>query len=191
MRVVFINILLITTLQVFPQTVKIYLMSDTTKYSSTTSYGYDMLDVPKKGSKQPFFYSVKVPDGNYLVTLKLGSKKQAGITTVRAESRRLYVQQRATKKGQLVEEKFVVHKRSVRINDKESVKIKEREKTTFAWDDKITFEFNGASPLCESIRIEPAQEDVTTVFLCGNSTVTDQSREPWASWGQMIPAFFN
>jgi lysophospholipase L1-like esterase len=191
MRVVFINILLIAALQVFPQTGKTYLMSDTTHYSTTTGYGYDMLGVPKKGSKQPFFYSVKVPDGNYLVTVKLGSKKQAGITTVRAESRRLYVQQCATKKGQFVEEKFVVHKRSVRINDKESVKIKDREKTTFTWDDKITFEFNGASPVCESIRIEPAPEDVITVFLCGNSTVTDQSHEPWASWGQMIPAFFN
>jgi lysophospholipase L1-like esterase len=27
--------------------------------------------------------------------------------------------------------------------------------------------------------------------LCGNSTVVDQTREPWASWGQMIPYFFD
>ncbi|MCW3093953.1 MAG: SusC/RagA family TonB-linked outer membrane protein [Ferruginibacter sp.] len=28
------------------------------------------------------------------------------------------------------------------------------------------------------------------IFLAGNSTVVDQDREPWAAWGQMIPAFF-
>jgi lysophospholipase L1-like esterase len=30
----------------------------------------------------------------------------------------------------------------------------------------------------------------TTIFLAGNSTVVDQDKEPWASWGQMIPSFF-
>jgi lysophospholipase L1-like esterase len=33
-------------------------------------------------------------------------------------------------------------------------------------------------------------ENVPTVFLAGNSTVVDQAHEPWAAWGQMIPAFF-
>ena len=31
---------------------------------------------------------------------------------------------------------------------------------------------------------------VPTVFLIGDSTVTDQRREPSASWGQMLPRFF-
>ena len=31
---------------------------------------------------------------------------------------------------------------------------------------------------------------MTTVFLCGNSTVVDQEDEPWASWGQMITRWF-
>lgn len=47
--------------------------------------------LPKKGSKAPFFFSVRVPDGNYQVTVRLGSKKQAGVTTVRGESRRLFI----------------------------------------------------------------------------------------------------
>jgi lysophospholipase L1-like esterase len=29
-----------------------------------------------------------------------------------------------------------------------------------------------------------------TVFLAGDSTVTDQSHEPYAGWGQMLPRFF-
>jgi lysophospholipase L1-like esterase len=35
-----------------------------------------------------------------------------------------------------------------------------------------------------------ASADVPTVFLLGDSTVCDQPREPYASWGQMLPRFF-
>ncbi len=168
-----------------------YYLSDTTRYSEVSGYGYDVLPTPGKQNTKPFYYSVNVPDGNYLVTLKIGHKKKAGVTTVRAESRRLFVRRLATKKGEFVTESFIVNKRTPFITENESVKIKAREKATFTWDDKITFEFNGENPLCESIRIELAPATVPTVFLYGNSTVTDQDREPWASWGQMIPAFFN
>lgn len=171
--------------------VKVYPLSDTTPYSDARGYGYDLAPAPDGRSNAAFFYSVQVPDGNYKVTVRLGSARKAGHTTVRAESRRLYVEPLATKKGQFIEQSFIVHKRTPVINDKEVVKIKAREKETFTWDDKLTLEFNGDAPVCESIRIEPADASVVTVFLCGNSTVTDQSREPWASWGQMIPAFFN
>ena len=41
------------------------------------------------------------------------------------------------------------------------------------------------------IRIEPADTTVTTLYLCGNSTVVDQDYEPWASWGQMIPRWLD
>lgn len=186
--VIFLSLTLCLAAQ---QSVKTYSLSDTTHFSEISGYGYDIFPAPTKNSKKPFFYSIKVPDGNYLVKLKIGSKKQSGVTTVRAESRRLYVQQRATKKGEFFEASFIVHKREPKINEKESVKIKDREKTTFTWDNKITLEFNGEAPVCESIRIEPAPASTHTIFLCGNSTVTDQSREPWASWGQMIPSFFN
>jgi lysophospholipase L1-like esterase len=168
-----------------------YLLSEPTPYSSERGYGYDVVPAPSAESNQPFFYSVKVPDGNYKVTLLIGSYEKAGITTVRAESRRQYVSQLATRKGEFVELSFVVHKRSPVIYGNESVAIKERERNTFTWDDKLTLEFNGDAPVCERIRIEPADSSVVTVFLCGNSTVVDQSQEPWASWGQMIPAFFN
>lgn len=57
------------------------------------------------------------------------------------------------------------------------------------WDDKLTLEFNGAAPKVCGVEITKV-ENVTTVFLAGNSTVVDQDKEPWAAWGQMIPAFF-
>lgn len=48
----------------------------------------------------------------------------------------------------------------------------------------------GDRPQCAAIRIEPDHR-VPTLFLAGNSTVVDQDEEPWASWGQMIPRFFD
>lgn len=168
-----------------------YDLSDTTRYSESSGHGYDVLPSPGKHNVQPFYYSIQVPDGNYKITVKLGSKKRAGITTVRAESRRLYIQSFKTAKGEFSEHSFIVNKRTAKIDEKESVKLKTRELSTFTWDDKITLEFNGEIPSCASISIEKASDDIPTIFLCGNSTVVDQAYEPWASWGQMIPYFFD
>ncbi len=146
---------------------------------------------------EPTYFSVQVPDGNYKVTVTLGSKKRKAETVVRAESRRLMVENAATKRGQLVDYSFIVNKRSpgyTVVTDKgerhETVKLKEREKDYLNWDDSLTLEFNGASPAVSRIRIEP-DTTATTLFLCGNSTVVDQNSEPWASWGQMITRWFD
>ena len=158
-------------------------------YSDAQGYGYDVLPKPTKNSTQPFYFSVKVPDGNYKVRVTLGGKRAAE-TTVRAESRRLMVENIATKKGKTETFEFVVNKRSPQIDDKERVKIKAREKDYLNWDDKLTLEFNGTAPEVKAIHIE-RDETVPTVYLCGNSTVVDQNNEPWASWGQMIPRWFD
>lgn len=170
---------------------KTYLLDEAPRYSEETGYGYDLVETPAKDSKSQFFFSVRVPDGNYKVTVRLGSRKQAGITTVRAESRRLFIESVPTKKKEFIERTFIVNKRNTHIDGNEYVRIKPREKRKLNWDDKLTLEFNGSVPVCESITIEPADTTVTTVFLCGNSTVVDQDNEPWASWGQMIPYFFD
>ena len=146
--------------------------------------------VLNKVSDRPFYYSVAVPDGNYKVTVTLGARRRAARTVVRAESRRLFVEEVATKKGQYATRTFIVNKRSPRIDDRTVVKIKEREKDYLNWDDSLTLEFNGAAPAVRSISIEP-DTTALTVFLCGNSTVVDQNNEPWASWGQMIPRWFD
>ena len=158
-------------------------------YNDETGYGYDVLPAPdKKKPAEPFYFSVKVPDGNYRVKVVLGGKKNSN-TTVRAEGRRLLMDNIETKKAkdtQTVE--FTVNKRSPQIDEKNRVKIKDREKSYLAWDNRLTLEFNGTMPAVKSIHIEPA--DVPTIYLCGNSTVVDQNFEPWASWGQMITRWF-
>ena len=158
-------------------------------YSDSQGYGYDVLPAPdKKKPAEPFYFSVKVPDGNYLVKVVLGGKKNSN-TTVRAEGRRLMMENITTKRAKDTQEvSFTVNKRTPLIDEKNRVKIKDREKAYFTWDDKLTLEFNGDMPAVKHIHIE--QADVPTIYLCGNSTVVDQNYEPWASWGQMITRWF-
>ena len=143
------------------------------------------------------YFSVQVPDGNYRITVTVGSKKRKAETVVRAESRRLMVENVKTARGQLIDCSFIVNKRSPRFlmttKDgvrEETVRLKDREKSYLNWDDSLTLEFNGPAPAVSRIRIEP-DTTATTIFLCGNSTVVDQNAEPWASWGQMIPRWFD
>lgn len=160
-----------------------------TLFDNEQGYGYDLQPAWDGKSNQPFFFSVNVPDGNYKVTVTLGRMDAAGNTTVRAESRRLFIENFPTKKGELIAESFVVNKRNPKINEREKVKLKSREIKKLNWDDKLTLEFNGDAPRVSEVVIEKV-DNVPTIFLCGNSTVVDNDNEPWASWGQMIPRFF-
>ncbi|MBF0574382.1 rhamnogalacturonan acetylesterase [Dysgonomonas sp. GY617] len=152
------------------------------------SYGYDLGTLPKDG--KPFFFSVDVPEGNYLVKVVLGSKDSPGNTTVKAESRRLMLKNIPTEKGEFVTHEFVVNIRNTKISENESVKIKPREIGKLIWDNKLTLEFNGDNPSVQSIEIKSA-DNLVTLFLAGNSTVVDEANEPWCGWGQAFPLFFS
>ena len=141
-------------------------------------------------SDRPIDFSVKVPDGNYRVTVTLGSKKRAAQTVVRAESRRHYTDLVTTKKGQFQTVTFTVNKHEPTIDASTSVKLKPRELSYKNWDEVLNLQFCGPAPAVQRITIEPDTAAVT-VFLCGNSTVVDQEQEPWASWGQMITRWFD
>ena len=160
-------------------------------YSKETGYGYDFNTKPQsETNKNPAYFSIKVSDGNYKVTFEIGSNEYDADTTIRAESRRLLIHNLSTKKGEFKKYIFVVHKRSPYISDGTQVKRNTRELNYLNWDEKLTFEFNGNNPAVKSLNIEP-DTNAVTLFLCGDSTVVDQEGEPWASWGQMIPRWFN
>lgn len=79
MKTTIIGLLLLATITVNAQEeeeVRTYQLSDAPRYSEETGYGYDLTATPEKGSKSPFFFSVRVPDGNYKVTVRLGSKNR-------------------------------------------------------------------------------------------------------------------
>lgn len=183
--------LLLSALGVSAQTYQFDMTKSQPNYTDQAGYGYDVVTAPeKKDIKKAFFFSVKVPDGNYRVTVTLGSSKRAASTVVRAECRRLFLEECVTKKGKYQTFSFLVNKRSPYINNKERVLIKDREREYLHWDDRLTLEFNGSAPAVREIRVE-RDTIAPTVFLCGNSTVVDQAKEPWASWGQMIPRWFD
>ena len=188
-RMPIIALLALAPLLLPAQTLDFDLTKPQPVYNDQDGYGYDVLPAPdRKRPAEPFYFSVKVPDGNYRVKVVLGGKK-GGNTTVRAEGRRLMMDNIVTAKAKDTQEvDFTVNKRSTFIEEGKRVKIKDREKDYMAWDDRLTLEFNGPMPAVRSIHIEPA--DVPTIYLCGNSTVVDQNNEPWASWGQMITRWF-
>ncbi len=145
-------------------------------------------------SDHPFYFSVKLPDGNYDVKLVMGDAEGNSATTVRAENRRLFLPHITTKKGELATQNFTIHIRDSLIRDTDGkitgrVRLKPRESAYLHWDNMLTLEFSDSLPKLCSIDITP-NNHATTIFLAGNSTVVDQDKEPWAAWGQMFPSFF-
>ena len=147
-------------------------------------------------SDKPFYFSVRVPEeGNYRVTVTLGDARGESVTTIKAELRRLMVERIHTAPGKFETVSFVVNTRTPKIAAVGDIKpgevrLKAPRETTqeaWAWDDSITLEFNNARPAVSAIEI--AKVEAPTLFLIGDSTVCDQSREPYNSWGQMLTRF--
>jgi len=146
-------------------------------YSADSGYGFEAGD----GN----YFSVKVPEGNYNVTAAVTCT-----TTIKSESRRLMLEQ--TPPGTHV---FTVNVRNSKVPAPplnapggDQVRLNEREQGVLHWDDKLTIEFSGPRTCLQNLEI--AKAEVPTIFLAGDSTVTDQPLEPTTSWGQMLPRFF-
>ena len=173
-------------------------------YSRDTGFGFEqgtqITCVNRKGkdslrndfctSEKPFYFSIALPEGNYNVTVTLGDAEGESVTTIKAELRRLMLERVETKRGRFETRTFTVNIRTPQITGDAEVKLKDREKTTeiWNWDEKLTLEFNNTSPKVCAIEIMPA--NAPTIFLLGDSTVCDQPREPFNSWGQMLTRFF-
>ncbi len=141
----------------------------------------------------PFLFSFRVPEeGNYRVSVTVGGRRAGVVMTIKAELRRLMVEKVTTQPGEFKTVTFLVNTRTPKIGATgRSVKLqapREEQEEIVAWDDRITLEFNGPHP---SVRaITAAKVDAPTLFLLGDSTVCDQRKEPFAGWGQMLPALF-
>lgn len=173
-------------------------------YNSNRGYGFisesPVKDVNRKGSDRlrddfctsdkPFYFAVNLPEDNYEVIITFGDKKGTSDNTVKAESRRLMLLDTKSSKGEFKTDTIIVNVRTPYINTGDSIRRKSREMSYLNWDNKLTLEFGSSRPCIDAVEIRKAG-DVVTVFLAGNSTVTDQEKEPWAAWGQMIPSFFN
>ncbi|MDF1570544.1 MAG: rhamnogalacturonan acetylesterase [Bacteroidales bacterium] len=179
------------------------IITEAVQYSSDPGFGFDVENreavsitsagKPLEGfctAPVPFYFSVALPEGNYEVRVRIGNPVAKSVTTIKAESRRLMVRNLEMKKGHTEEVTFIVNIRSPRISGADSIRLKSREYNYMNWDNRLTLEFSGQNQAVQAIEIRPAK-NVTTLYLAGNSTVTDQDREPWASWGQMITTYFD
>jgi lysophospholipase L1-like esterase len=176
-------------------------VSPGTAFSKDLGYGFDLGTNPSQldwgvTSTQPFFFSTAVPEGNYRITARLGSSAGACLTTIKAESRRLMIERSATGAGEHKTVTFAVNIRNYKLPPVPAnapggneVRLNDREQGVLHWDDKLTLEFSDSQPCLDSLDVVSAPE-IPTVFLAGDSTVTDQPREPTTSWGQMFPRFF-
>lgn len=176
-------------------------------YTDQAGFGFDFgskVEAAGKGGKlngdyitgkQVFYFSVKVPEGNYDVKILFGDMKGTSATTVRTECRRLMLENITTKKGETAERTFTVHIKDSLIRDAngnvvDKIRLKPRERQLLQFDNKLTLEFNDSLPKICAVEIIP-NKSATTIFLAGDSTVTDQPEDPYASWGQMFPVFLN
>ncbi|MGN6726796.1 MAG: rhamnogalacturonan acetylesterase [Tepidisphaeraceae bacterium] len=139
-----------------------------------------------------FLFSVKVPEGNYRVTITLGDPNADSDTAVKAESRRVVFPLTHVAKGQTRQLVATLNTHTPRIDDQSAVHVLPREMTAAikSWDDKLTLEFLGKHAAVQGVTIEK-DDHAITLFIAGDSTVTDQPVEPWAAWGQLLPQFFN
>ncbi|MGJ7030117.1 rhamnogalacturonan acetylesterase [Niabella hirudinis] len=141
-------------------------------------------------SDQPFYFSVRLPEGNYNVKVWTGDDQGTADITVRAENRRMFVNRLQTEKGRHRLIEFTVNIRdSLIAGTNRKVRLKEREYGYLHWDNKLTLEFNSRQPKVNAIEITPNRKAIS-VFLAGNSTVVDGASEPYSAWGQMFPYFF-
>jgi lysophospholipase L1-like esterase len=146
---------------------------------------------------KPFYFSARVPEeGNYRVRVTLGDSAGESTTTIKAELRRLMVERIHTEPGKFATVDFIVNTRTPKIAAVGDIKAgvvklkapRESVQEAWGWDDLLTLEFNNERPAVCAVEI--TKVDVPTVFIIGDSTVCDQSREPFNSWGQMLPNFF-
>lgn len=148
-------------------------------------------------SPAPFHFTARVPrEGSYRVSVVLGDGAGESTTTIKAELRRLMVERARTRRGEFSRVSFIVNTRTpaiaaaggVRAGEVKLKVPRESVQEAWAWDDAITLEFGDTRPAVCAIEIEPVE--VPTIFLLGDSTVCDQSKEPYNSWGQMLTRWF-
>jgi lysophospholipase L1-like esterase len=155
-------------------------------FTAATGFGFE------PGS--PNRFSIRLPEGNYRVTARFGRVRGQASVSLWTEQRRLMFEALDVSRAKISERSFIVNIRTPALGDLPAnatggtqVRLKPREIGAPNWDDKLSLEMSPDFAALRSLTLGPA--DVPTLYLAGDSTVTDQSVAPNASWGQMLPAF--
>ncbi len=173
------------------------------QYTDEVGFGYEpgaQVAIGDNGqtttSSQPFLFSAKAPEGNFNVTVRFGDSAVATTTTLKAEAGRLMLERVQVPAGQVAERTFTVNVRTPKLaklplnaTGREAVSLDQFDSGNAQdWDGKLTIEVVSPHAALRSIEIASAP-DVPTVFLAGDSTVTDRDGGGDVSWGQLLPVF--
>ena len=186
-------------------------VSADTVYSSELGYGFDFGSKPvgvERGgadsltdgfvttSEPPFFFSVKVPEGNYRITVTLGDAEGESRTTIRTESAHLMAASIVTAPGKFATRTFYANVRRPQLpppprnapGGTEVHMFLAGEAEARCWDEKLTIEFNGTRPCLSAMEIVK-DDAVPTIFVAGDSTVGDPRRGPGGNWPTQLCQF--
>jgi lysophospholipase L1-like esterase len=179
-------------------------VAPTAIYADDPGYGYEPGTQVATGdngqtttSEKPFLFSAKVPEGNFNVTVSFGDSTAATTTTFKAESGRLMLERVEVPAGQVAERTFTTNVRTPHLpklptnaTGREEVTLDQFDPSSSRdWDDKLTVEVVSPHAALRSIEIASAP-DAPTVFIAGDSTVTDRDGGGDVSWGQLLSVFF-
>lgn len=134
------------------------------------------------GKFHSYSYDEPMEIGNYDVTLTLGTGKGRSVNYVKFMGRRLAVDRTDVAAGKTETVTFTARvpgPYTTRSGDEKSNR-------------RLVIEMFSDAPQADMPAFEPLvvpNPKARTIYLCGDSTVTDQKHEPWASWGQILPAF--
>ncbi|MEU5070886.1 rhamnogalacturonan acetylesterase [Streptomyces asoensis] len=117
-----------------------------------------------------------VPSGTYDVRVVLGGDT-ASSTSLTGETRRALLPETTAPAGGRVVRSFTV-----------DVRTPEGEPTGAAGTAGLDLAVGGAAPALADIRVTPARH-ARQILLVGDSTVCDQSAEPYTGWGQQLPQY--
>ena len=137
------------------------------------------------GTSDKFYsytYDEPMEIGNYDVTVNLGTGKGPSANYVKFMGRRLAIDRTEVKAGETKAVTFTARvpgPYTTRRGDATSNR-------------RLVVEMFSNAPQADMPVFEPLvvpNPKARTIYLCGDSTVTDQRNEPWGSWGQILPAF--
>lgn len=179
-------------------------VASTAFYTDAAGYGFEPgahLASADSGSTissdKPFQFSARVPEGNYNVTVIFGDSTVATTTTFKAESGRLMLERIAVPAGQIAQRTFTTNVRVPQLpklplnaTGREEVSLDQFDRGNLRdWDAKLTIEVVSSHAALRSIEITSAPT-APTLFIAGDSTVTDRDGGGDVSWGQLLPRFF-
>lgn len=161
------------------------------QYSDKMGFGIDNV----KNSTENAF-SIKLDDGDYKVTLRVKGTKNNSEFYVFSEDRRVMTSLLTINNDETKKISFYVNVKNTLLEQSEHdnsnaprVRIRGDEDVSRNWDDKLTIALSNQSIQFSDLKIEPIV--VGKVLLAGDSTVSDQASNDYASWGQFLPALIN